>query len=80
MLTVQGILLTGERAAIEELTAGYNILEERTLGNVVNVMLDDSFSETWAERAKAAHVNIEKASLQDYLVSLTKNQKKEVQQ
>ncbi|EQB35325.1 MULTISPECIES: ATP-binding cassette domain-containing protein [Virgibacillus] len=70
-LKMQGIILNGPKNAIDELTTGSTILEERKLGNQVHVMLDVPYNEDWIARAKLAKVNIEKAPLQDYLVNIT---------
>ncbi|MGG3806168.1 ATP-binding cassette domain-containing protein [Metabacillus fastidiosus] len=76
-LKMKGILLTGEASAIESVTAGRRILEKRKLRNQLNVMLDEPFNNDWLSRAKESNITIEKASLQDYLISITKRKEEE---
>ena len=76
-LKMRGVLLSGSAETIEPLIEGYTILEKRTLGKQINVMIDDEFTDEWKSIAKQAGITVEKAPLQDYLVNFTT--KREVQ-
>ncbi|WP_413381745.1 ATP-binding cassette domain-containing protein [Alkalihalobacillus sp. 1P02AB] len=76
-LNRKGILLTGQKEQVESLIIGEHVLETKTLGTQIHVMVDVPFTEEWKERASEAGVKIEKAPLQDYLVQITQKERKE---
>ncbi|WP_054706034.1 ABC transporter ATP-binding protein [Bacillus sp. JCM 19041] len=73
-LKMQGIHVTGEAEAVRTIIGSSKILEERKLGNQLNVMIDEMYTETWKQRAKELGVTVEKAPLQDYLVNTTQKE------
>lgn len=70
-LKMRGVHLSGSREAIEPLIVSERVLEKRTLGKQISVMIDDVFSNDWKLKAKEAGINVEKVPLQDYLISFT---------
>jgi ABC-2 type transport system ATP-binding protein len=70
----KGILLTGLIRDIDQVTQGENIMESAQLGSTKKVMIDASYSKEWRDIAQAHGLSIEKATLQDYLVNLTRKQ------
>lgn len=73
-LKMQGILVTGEAEAVRAFIGSSKILEERSLGNQLNIMLDEIYTEAWKQHAKESRVTVEKAPLQDYLVNTTQKE------
>lgn len=70
----KGILLTGLIRDIDQVTQSENIMESAQLGSTKKVMIDASYSKEWRDIAQAHGLSIEKATLQDYLVNLTRKQ------
>lgn len=70
----RGILLTGLIRDIDQVTQGEKIIESAQLGSTKKVMIDASYSKEWRDIAQAHGLSIEKATLQDYLVNLTRKQ------
>ena len=70
----KGVLLTGLIRDIDQVTQGESIMESVQLGSTKKVMIDASYSKAWRDKAQAHGLSIEKATLQDYLVNLTRKQ------
>ncbi|MFS0872602.1 ATP-binding cassette domain-containing protein [Paenibacillus xylanilyticus] len=68
----RGVLLTGLIGDIDQVTKGEKIIESAQLGSTKKVMIDASYSREWKDIAQANGLSIEKATLQDYLVNLTR--------
>lgn len=71
----RGIWLTGESGQVNRLTSGQKIIEEDQLGSMKKVMIDASMSDEWKELARTHKLSVEKAHVQDYLLSVTENVK-----
>lgn len=69
--TQQGILISGEETLVLEVIGSSKVIDERRLGHQISVMVDEPFTEEWKQRVSDKGIKIEKAPLQDYLVSLT---------
>lgn len=72
-IRIKGVWLTGNRNKLKEVMAGQRVLEKSEVGSLVKVMLDAPFSYEWKATARAGNLAIEKAKMQDYLLSITKN-------
>lgn len=70
----QGTLLTGPSEAVNSVIGNSRVIDERKIGKQLYVMIDDAFHADLEAKANEAGVTIEKASLQDYLVNLTKKE------
>ncbi|NUU77337.1 ATP-binding cassette domain-containing protein [Paenibacillus xylanilyticus] len=68
----RGVLLTGLISDVDLVTKGEKIIESAQLGSTKKVMIDASYSREWKDIAQAHGLSIEKATLQDYLVNLTR--------
>jgi ABC-2 type transport system ATP-binding protein len=77
-LREQGIFLTGDQTAIEQMTSGMNVLEMDQLGSTTKVMVDAAYRKDIIERAKSLNISVEKPSLQDYLINITQSKKEEL--
>lgn len=71
----KGIWLTGESGQINKLISRQRVIEEDQMGSMKKVMIDASLSDEWKELARSHRVSIEKAHVQDYLLSITENVK-----
>ncbi|KAA8784037.1 ABC-2 type transport system ATP-binding protein [Paenibacillus sp. 4624] len=70
----RGVLLTGLIQDVELASVGTNIIESARMGTTGKVMIDDVYSKEWAAKAQLHGLSIEKATLQDYLVNVTRKQ------
>ncbi|PYE48886.1 ABC transporter ATP-binding protein [Paenibacillus barcinonensis] len=70
----RGVLLTGLIRDVEEATQGAAVIESARLGTTSKVMIDDLYSKDWKAKAQQYGLSIEKASLQQYLVNVTRQQ------
>lgn len=70
-LRERGIWLAGDGKLVDKQTDGRKVLEQNVAGNFKKVLLDEPFSSKWKEQARIHGLSIEKAPLQDYLLSLT---------
>ncbi|WLR41821.1 multidrug ABC transporter ATP-binding protein [Bacillus carboniphilus] len=71
----RGILLTGSTTDIQQATKLVPIIESSKLGSTSTVMIDALYSKEWKERAHSHHLDIEKTTVQKYLVNKTKKKK-----
>lgn len=67
-----GVHLSGTAEAVRSIIGSNRVLEERTLGKQLNVMIDTPLTADLKHRAEQIGVTIEKARFQDYLVNLTR--------
>lgn len=67
----EGIYLSGSEEAVKSVIGNRKVLEERSLGNQLNVMLDGPVTDEIKDEAKRIDVRVEQAPFQDYLVNLT---------
>lgn len=72
-IRMKGVWLTGSREKLQEVMVGQTVLEKSEAGSLVKVLLDAPFSSEWKATAQGGNLAIEKAKMQDYLLSLTKN-------
>ncbi|MDM5280847.1 ABC transporter ATP-binding protein [Paenibacillus silvae] len=70
----RGVLLTGLFQDVEEAAQGAAVIESARLGKNSKVMIDDVYSKDWKAKAQQYGLSIEKASLQEYLVHVTRQQ------
>ncbi|UPK43897.1 MULTISPECIES: ATP-binding cassette domain-containing protein [Paenibacillus] len=70
----KGVLLTGGIDEINRVTADVEVIESSQMGSTMRVMIDEPYSKVWKDIAHAQGLSIEKAALQDYLISRTRNQ------
>jgi len=70
----KGVLLTGGIDEINRVTADVEVIESSQMGSTIRVMIDEPYSKVWKDIAHAQGLSIEKAALQDYLISRTRNQ------
>lgn len=75
-LKSKGVHVSGSAEAVQSFIGNMTVLEQRRLGRQLNVMLDVPFTDALKLQAEKAGVLIEKAPFQDYLVNLTKKEKK----
>ncbi|KQY79917.1 multidrug ABC transporter ATP-binding protein [Paenibacillus sp. Root52] len=68
----QGILLTGSIQDVNEVVQHAKVLESSELGSTLKVMIDAPYSAEWKELARDHRLSIEKATLQDYLINITR--------
>ncbi|OPG97442.1 multidrug ABC transporter ATP-binding protein [Chryseobacterium mucoviscidosis] len=71
----KGILLTGVMDDIKRVTADVEVIESSQMGSTMRVMIDEPYSKVWKDIAHEQGLSIEKATLQDYLINRTRNQK-----
>lgn len=71
VLKNNGVHISGSREAVRAVIGSKRVLEERTLGKQLNVMLDTPLTDSLKREAEQAGVIVEKAPFQDYLVNLT---------
>ncbi|WP_342553437.1 multidrug ABC transporter ATP-binding protein [Paenibacillus sp. FSL R7-0652] len=70
----RGILLTGNIRDVEEVSQRADVIDTARMGTTAKVMIDDVYSKDWIVKAQQHGLSIEKASLQDYLVHVTRKQ------
>lgn len=70
----RGILLTGNIRDVEEVSQRADVIDTARMGTTAKVMIDDVYSKDWIVKAQQQGLSIEKASLQDYLVHVTRKQ------
>jgi ABC-2 type transport system ATP-binding protein len=67
----RGLQLIGPEAAVEDLVAGYDVLDRRRLGGTLAASVHGVLDPTLRERAEHAGVEVHGLSLQDLVVHLT---------
>jgi len=70
-LRSRGIWLAGDSKQVDKLTNGKKIMDRHDMGTFKKVMLDELYSNEWRDLARVHGISIEKALVQDYLLSLT---------
>lgn len=68
----QGVYVSGDPEAVRGVIGSAPVLEKRSLGNQLNIMVDEPFGADWQEKAAGAGVTVQKVPFQEYLVALTK--------
>lgn len=70
----RGILLTGDDRDVGQASQGARIIDTTRIGTTSKVLIDDVYSQEWTAKAKDHGLSIDRASLQDYLVNVTRKQ------
>lgn len=70
----KGVWLAGKKNNVEQVTTGQKVLEQSESGSLVKVMIDAPFSSEWKALAQTHGLSIEKAKMQDYLLSMTSDE------
>lgn len=71
----KGFFLSGDIESIKLVTKNVSILESTKISSTQKVMVDELLTADWKKIADEHHLSIEKASLQDYLINKTINNK-----
>lgn len=71
-LREKGVWISGNKEKVLELTADYPILDQEKIMSKVKVMIDDTYSKDWEQKASKNGLYVDQVTLQDYLLNLTK--------
>lgn len=74
-LRSRGIWLTGESKQVDKLLIDKKVMDQQVMGTFRKVLLDEPYSNEWKEQSRIHGLSIEKALVQDYLLSLTEQVK-----
>ncbi|WP_099302602.1 ATP-binding cassette domain-containing protein [Bacillus sp. Marseille-P3800] len=67
----RGVLLSGEKEAIETMTANCSLYDQRMLGSKMKVMADLAYNSSTMKKAEDLDITIEPTEVQEYLLNLT---------